>query len=96
MPDRADYLARLLLSRMRDLEGALLDDAAPDEHEDGLRRQELVAKVLVVEEGITDGPTVQLVASALPRVNPFEPTPDRDTFEFADFLRTQLWREQEA
>jgi hypothetical protein len=90
MPDRADYLARVLVSRLRDLESALLDDAEPDEHEEGMRRQEIVTKVLAIEEGITDGPTVQLVTSALPRIDPMEPPSDRDMADFAGFLRKQL------
>ena len=90
MPTRATYLARLLVSRLRQLEAAMLDDAAPDEFEDSKRRQELVAKILAVEEGITDGPTVQLVTIALPRVDPNSATPDRDVAELANFLSEQL------
>jgi hypothetical protein len=54
MPDRADYLANVLLKRREDREAALLGDAAPDRFERNQRRQEMVAKVLAVDAGATD------------------------------------------
>lgn len=50
----------------------------------------MVAKVRAVEAGVTDGPTVQLVASALPRLNPAQTPLERGLDELADFLRVQL------
>lgn len=90
MTDRSRYLARTLLSRMRSLEIALLDDAAPDEAESSLRRQELVAQVLLIEESITDGVMCQLVTAALPRVFPEQASTEREIAELADFLDAQL------
>ena len=89
-PDRALYLARLLISRLRDLEEALLDNTDPDKRSKVERQQDLVVKVLAVEAGVTDGPTVQLVANALPRVDLTLPVLDRDVSELAAFLRAQL------
>ena len=89
MQPRAAYLARLLVSRTRQLEATLADDAL-DEHQLGARRQELVAKILVVEEGITDGLVVERIASALPQVRGQLRMPDRELTEFAKFLSRQL------
>lgn len=89
MPPRATYLARLLVSRANQLEGALAEDAL-DEAERVRRRQEMVAKVLVVEEGVTDGLLVQLVTNALPRIDRSSRTPDREMAEFAGILSKQL------
>jgi hypothetical protein len=91
MADRADYLARTLLSRMRSLEGVLLDDAAPDESESAQRRAELVEKILAVEAGVVDGPTVQMVLAAMPAIDIEQPIVDRDRDDFAAFLRRQVW-----
>lgn len=87
---RSQHLARILISRMRELESALLDDAAPDASEESLRRQELVAKVLLAEEAITDAVTVQLVCAAMPRVIADIPTTDREMLDLAKFLDAQL------
>jgi hypothetical protein len=90
MSNRATYLARLLVSRLRQLEVVLSDDGAPDEQTLTGRRQDVVAKILAVEEGIVDGRTVQLVTSALPHIDVTSPTPDRDVTDLASFLATQL------
>lgn len=87
MPDRASHLARVLLARLRQLEGDLLDDAAPDADEEPDRRREMVEKVLVSEAGVTDGIMVRVVAEALPRLNPEDPIRDRDLADVAAFLR---------
>jgi hypothetical protein len=89
-PDRASYLARRLISRLRDLEGARQDDAERNDHREVGSRQDMVTKVLAVEAGVTDGSTVKLVANALPRIYPAQPTLDRDVAELAAFLRVQL------
>lgn len=89
MPDRATHLARVLLGRLRHIEGDLLDGDAPDETEERERRVEMVEKVLVAEAGITEGMAARLIAEALPRLNPEAPIPDRDFEEVAAFLREQ-------
>lgn len=90
MPDRADYLAKTLVTRMRGLEMALMDDAAPLEAEDAKRRSELVEKVLAIEAGTVDHVTTQLVLAAMPAVYPDEDTPQRQLDELAGFLRQHL------
>ena len=88
--DRATYLARQLLTRMRSLELALADDDDKSRRSQGARREELVAKVLAIEADTTDGPTVQLVASAMPAVRPGRDWSDRDQADLAAFLRERL------
>jgi hypothetical protein len=88
--DRASYLARQLLTRMQSLETALLDDSGLSTYRHAVQRQELVAKVLAVETGITDGPTVQLVAAAMPQVSASRDWSDRQQSDLAAFLRAQL------
>lgn len=61
-----------------------------NERENSERRQEMASKVLAVELGITDGPTVLRVARALPGVAATRAPTDRDREELAGFLRTQL------
>jgi hypothetical protein len=87
MPDRADYLARTLITRLRSLEEVLADQ--PETERDA-RRLELVAKVLAIEAGIVNGTTDRLVSGALPTIRLGEPVRDRDQAEFADFLRTRI------
>lgn len=89
-PDRAAYLARVLISRLRQLEIAALEDDPPARRESAVTREGLVAKVLAVEAGVTDGATVQLVASALPPVSVQRSASDRDVSELAAFLRARL------
>lgn len=89
-PDRAAYLARVLLSRLRQLEIAALEDDAPGLRKSTVTREDMVAKVLAVETGVTDGSTVQLVASALPRITAQRSASDRDVSELAAFLRARL------
>jgi hypothetical protein len=88
--DRATYLARQLLTRMRSLEGALADESGPTTRTHAARREELVAKVLAIEADTTDGATVQLVTAALPSVRPDRDASDREQTELADFLRLRL------
>lgn len=86
--DRATYLARQLLTRMRSLETALADD--PNARTQSARREELVAKVLAIEADTTDGPTVQLVTAAMPPVRSDRDWSDREQAELAAFLRARL------
>lgn len=88
--DRASYLARQLLTRMRSLESALADDSDHLSRSHAARREELVAKVLAIEADTTDGAAVRLVTSAMPRVHPDRDWSDRDQTDLAAFLRTQL------
>jgi hypothetical protein len=90
MADRPSYLAHTLLSRLRSLEEAELDEEKADEHRQARQRESLVSKVLAVEEGITDGATVQRVAQALPPVKLQGGLSDQDRDELAEFLREQL------
>ena len=75
MPDRADYLARTLISRLSSLEEVLEDSP---ETERATRRLELVGKVLATEAGIVNGITDRLVSGALPTVRAGERVRDRD------------------
>lgn len=88
--DRATYLARQLLTRMRSLESALADDSDSASRSHASRREELVAKVLAIEADTTSGATVRLVTSAMPRVHPEREWSDREQTELAAFLRAQL------
>ena len=86
MSDRADYLARTLINRMRSLEEALDERAAGDAR----RRVELVEKVLAIEAGVLDGATHRLVLSAMPTLSPREPVSPREFAEFAAFVRQHV------
>jgi len=88
MPDRADYLARTLLTRLHSLEGVLREDAA-EENEKDRRRAELVEKVLAIEAGVIDSVTVNTVLAAVPLARR-ENFSDREKSEFAAFLRQRL------
>ena len=90
MSDRATYLARLLISRAASFSES--DDIRPVFDEAGFRKRaaDAVAKVLVVELGITDGMIVQRVAEALPTRRAGTAMLDRDVREFAAFLRERL------
>ena len=90
MADPASYLANQLLQRLRELELILGEDAVGDVHEGSKRRQELVAKILAIQAGVTDWSLVQLVVSALPTISPKREISDRERTELADFLRRQL------
>jgi hypothetical protein len=88
--DRASYLARQLLTRMRSLEAVLAEDPDNPDRSHAARREELVAKVLATEADTTDGATVRLVAAAMPPVHPGRNWSDRDQLALADFLRVRL------
>ena len=90
MPDRADYLARTLINRMRSLEEALADRADADHTGDARRRVELVEKVLAVEAGVLDGTIHRTFLAAMPTVAPGKAVSDRELKEFSAFLRERL------
>jgi hypothetical protein len=72
MSDRAKYLARTLLPRMKELEDSYPDGDAFHDGENPLRFP-LVAKVLATQEGITDEATIQAVLDAMPIVRGVDP-----------------------
>jgi hypothetical protein len=88
MPDRADHLARNLITRLSNLHRRFLEEKRGEP--DRSQRIEVVAKVLAVEFGVTDGATLSSVEAAAPTVLPGQPAHARDTAEFADFLRQRL------
>jgi hypothetical protein len=86
-PDRADYLARTLVTRMRSLDAVLAeDDGAPDSR----RRIELVEKILAVEAGVLDGALHRTTLAAMPATTPGRAVTDRELREFSAFLRERL------
>jgi hypothetical protein len=91
MSTRANYLARTLLTRTRAVAASLAEDGAPAAagHE---RLRDVVAKVLVVEEGITEETKVRLVLEALPTVRAGRAASDRELQELAAVLEARLWR----
>ena len=91
MPDRATYLARTILSRVRSLDGVLTEDGVRAEPEREQRRTELIQKILAIEEGFTSGAAVKLLATALPRVSASsQHVSDRDFDEFVAVIRREL------
>ena len=86
-PDRADYLARTLISRMRSLESVLAEDQGGN---DSRRRIELVEKVLAVEAGVLDGALHRTTLAAMPTAVPGKAVSDRELREFSAFLRERL------
>jgi len=91
MSDRAQYLARTLISRVATLERLNGDDGKGGPTRE--QRIALVEKVLAVDVGVTDWKTVSLVESALPHNLDRSRGADREIAAFADFLRAQLARE---
>jgi len=90
MPDRADYLARTLITRMRSLEGVLAEGGTAADDNAATRRLELVEKVLAVEAGVVDGALHRTFLAAMPAVGPGRAIPDRELREFSAFLRARL------
>jgi hypothetical protein len=88
MPDRADYLARTLITRLANLQARVVDDgrAEPDRRQ----RIETIEKVLAVELGLTDSATLALIEATVPRIKAGVRAPDRELAGFADFLRQRL------
>jgi len=89
MPDRADYLARTLINRMRSLETVLAEDA-PGPGSGATRRLELIEKILAVEAGVLDGTLHRTFLAAMPAITPGKPVSDREVREFSAFLRERL------
>jgi len=91
MSTRSTYLARTLIARSRALADRLAEDGVSTSQERE-RLRELVAKVLVVEEGITDEAKVRLVLEALPATGSGRAPADREMQELAAVLEAQLWK----
>lgn len=91
MSTRSTYLARTLITRAKALAGSLAEDGIPAAQARE-RLRELVAKVLVVEEGITEEAKVRLVLEALPTAPAGRAVSDRDLQEFAAVIEQRLWR----
>jgi hypothetical protein len=91
MSTRSTYLARTLVARLRTVAGSLAEDGAtPGRIRERMR--DLVAKVLVVEEGITEESKVRLVLDAMPALDAKRDSSDRELKELAATLEAQLWR----
>lgn len=90
MPDRADYLAKTIVNRVHSLEAILREDLPANDPRLPARREETVAKILVVDAGVTDGTTVRTVLNAVPHVSASGEVSPREMAEFAAFLRGRL------
>lgn len=90
MPDRADYLARTLLTRSKELTALLEPKLPAGSIEASRQKEQMVLKVLAVETGVTDGVTVTRVAAALPNPRSQNEVSGRDLNEYAEFLRRTL------
>jgi hypothetical protein len=88
MSDRADYLARILITRLTRLQANCEEDGRtePDRQE----RIQVIEKVLAVEAGVTDGTTIALVEATAPTFKSGTRAPDREVASFAAFLRQRL------
>ena len=91
MSTRSTYLARTLVSRAKALKGSLEEDGA-SAAQVRERLRDLVAKVLVVEEGITEEAKIRLVLEALPTGSAGRAASDRDLHELAAVIESRLWR----
>lgn len=88
-PDAAQFLARKLLDRLREIEASRLARGAPEDNRAAYNRQELVRKILADEADLTD-PSFIPVLSALPRIDPSAPPSPTDLDQLAAALRTQF------
>lgn len=91
---RAKYLARVLLDRSQSLAGHLVEkfETGTPGAAQRDKMRELVAKVLVVEEGITEESKIRLVLDALPSPASRRRHSDRDLQELAECLEARLWK----
>jgi hypothetical protein len=90
MNQRAQALARVLISRLRQFERDQREQGGRDERKGGEQRRKLVEKILFTEVGLTDYAKAQLVAVAVPRLQAGQETDDRDLRELAEFLDAHL------
>ena len=87
---RAQALARVLISRVRQFEEAAPNNPARNDQEKSEQRQKLVEKVLFSEVGLTDFAKARLVAVAMPHLGTEQETPEREFRELAAFLDAHL------
>ena len=88
MTDRATYLSRRLLGRLSEIKATA--ELSPGDASTANLQREAIAKILAVEEGITDGSTLALVAAAVPFMAANQAPSNRDIEGFAAFLRERL------
>ena len=88
MADRADFLARTVMTRLKNLKARFAEDnlGEPDRRQ----RIEVIEKVLAVELGVTDSTTMALVESAAPAASASERESHQELSQFAAFLRKHL------
>lgn len=84
MPDRADYIARTLMERLRAQEAW---DASTHAATRLTRARDVVAKLLAVELGVVDERTLQRVADGLPLPSSDSAPAERDLVFLAQLLR---------
>lgn len=90
MADRADYLARTLISRLATLQAGYTEDGRGEP--DRRQRIEVIEKVLAVELGVTDAATMSVIEAAVPNLRVARAA-GRETAVFAEFLRQRLARQ---
>ncbi len=88
MPDRADHLARTLLTRIDRLRTLTREDGRREP--DRGQRLAVIEKILAVEVGITDSTTLATIEAAVPDETTARQSPDRELAIFAAFLRRRL------
>jgi hypothetical protein len=89
-PDQAEYLARLLVDGLRELETARLAANAPEDNRAGYNRQELVRKILDEQAGVPDEQAIGVVLPALPRISGAASAVSEDVNRVSTILRAKL------
>lgn len=84
MPDRADFIARTMMERLRAQEAW---DASTTPTVRLNRAREVVAKLLAVELGVVDERTLQRVTDGIPTTSPHSELLERDRALLAQLLR---------
>ncbi len=88
MPDRANHLARTLISRLSNLRTRFAEEGLREP--DRRQRIDEIEKVLVVELGTVDPATLASIEAAEPNPLPGQAAGEREVAAFAAFLRRQL------
>lgn len=94
MADRAQYIARTLITRLANLQAVFVEDGRGAL--DRRQRIEAIEKVLAVELGVTDGATLSVVEAAVPHLPAGQRAHDREITALAEFLRGRLGAALEA
>jgi hypothetical protein len=89
-PDQAEYLARLLVDGLRELETARLAANAPEDNRARYNRQELVRKILDEQAGVPDWQSIGVVLPALPRISGDASAVSEDVNRVSAILRVKL------